>query len=456
MEFNQPALVTGEAIASRPMPVDAPTLRSLTDLIEVDPFSLPPAKQVDLVVAWERHFAWLESLKADALAALVGPGAEFVGSSHEDSMQEQSPGSLHELFAVEDSVCDEVAAALRVATSTARLRIQVARDLSFKLAETRRLLRSGVCSYAQAAVVSDECALLDVGQAREVEIAALGRIGHQTPAQTRRSVRRAIASMRPLDPHAELEAEFARREVSFASDGPVMATITATSPAPDALAIWNALTGCALRDERGNAGRTMAHKRADALTSWAHEALDDPKMPTMQGKKRLDTQLVITWETLIGMNDDAAEIIGYEPIPAHYARKLAVESQSWRRLVTDSVTGHLLDYGTTTYKPPAALREYVIARDRTCQFPGCNTAGWRCDLDHVDPWTGEPEGGHTSADNLITLCRRHHRLKTHNHWQVRIIKSDDDDPDLATSTVIRWKALVGKHTNAPGYRFTSH
>ena len=37
-----------------------------------------------------------------------------------------------------------------------------------------------------------------------------------------------------------------------------------------------------------------------------------------------------------------------------------------------------------------------------------------CDLDHVVPW---PLGG-TVGSNLLTLCRRHHRMKHTTRWQV--------------------------------------
>jgi hypothetical protein len=33
-----------------------------------------------------------------------------------------------------------------------------------------------------------------------------------------------------------------------------------------------------------------------------------------------------------------------------------------RRLVTDPLTGHLLDYGRKTYEVPQRLREFLIAR----------------------------------------------------------------------------------------------
>jgi hypothetical protein len=47
------------------------------------------------------------------------------------------------------------------------------------------------------------------------------------------------------------------------------------------------------------------------------------------------------------------------------------ESGVWKRLVTDDL-GRLIDHGRTTYRPPADLKRFVIARDRTCRFPHCN------------------------------------------------------------------------------------
>ncbi len=431
----------------------APCVESFARLVFTDPFSLPASQQVEHARDLERHAAWVDSLRVDALAALAGPGEEYADSPGAD--EAESAEDSHNLYAVEDAIQDEVAATLRVSGMAAGRRIAVARDLHYKLPTTRRLLVQGVCSYAQAAIVSEECARLNVDDAREVEARALGAIRRQTPGQTRRCVRRAALAVCQPEPAELDETEFARREVLMWHDGGVMATITATLPAPDAMAIWNALTVCAhamkAADGSGTeAGakdnRTMAHKRADVLVAWAHQALDDPELPAMQGKKRLDTQVVIDLPTLLGLAENPGEIVGFGPIPASLARRLATESQTWRRLVTDPVTGHLLDYGTKTYAPPTALREYIIARDRTCQFPGCNRAGYMCDIDHVEPFTGSDEGGGTSADNLITLCRRHHRLKTHNHWKIQIVKPPDGQPG---KTLIQWTSpREAVHTHA--------
>ena len=52
-----------------------------------------------------------------------------------------------------------------------------------------------------------------------------------------------------------------------------------------------------------------------------------------------------------------------------------------------------------------AIRRALSARDTRCQFPAC--AARRCDAHHIEHWV---DGGATSLDNLVLLCRRHHRL----------------------------------------------
>lgn len=66
--------------------------------------------------------------------------------------------------------------------------------------------------------------------------------------------------------------------------------------------------------------------------------------------------------------------------------------------------GTVLDIGRKTRTIPPSIRRALLARDRTCRFPGC-TSG-RCDAHHVEHWL---DGGPTSLDNLVLLCRRHHR-----------------------------------------------
>jgi hypothetical protein len=89
--------------------------------------------------------------------------------------------------------------------------------------------------------------------------------------------------------------------------------------------------------------------------------------------------------------------------------------EAGRRLACDATISRLitrggsepLDVGRRTAVVPAALRRAVVARDRTCRFPGCDRPhGW-CDAHHVVHWA---DGGTTCLSNLVLLCRRHHRL----------------------------------------------
>ncbi|MDQ3895253.1 MAG: HNH endonuclease, partial [Actinomycetota bacterium] len=55
---------------------------------------------------------------------------------------------------------------------------------------------------------------------------------------------------------------------------------------------------------------------------------------------------------------------------------------------------------------PPALRRALTVRDRGCRFPGCGNERF-LDAHHIEHWA---RGGETSLDNLLLLCRRHHRL----------------------------------------------
>ncbi len=68
--------------------------------------------------------------------------------------------------------------------------------------------------------------------------------------------------------------------------------------------------------------------------------------------------------------------------------------------------GAVLDLGRRRRRPSAALRRAARERDHCrCRFPGCQSR--RIDLHHITYWAN---GGRTSLDNLISLCRHHHTL----------------------------------------------
>ncbi len=118
--------------------------------------------------------------------------------------------------------------------------------------------------------------------------------------------------------------------------------------------------------------------------------------------------VIVPITMLLGLDDQPAELVGYGPIPADLAREIAVEG-TWRRLLTDPVSGALLDHGRTTYTPPTGLADFVRARDVYCRNPICRQRAATADLDHTIAWDG---GGTTCQHNLWAGCRHDHRLKT--------------------------------------------
>ncbi len=108
-----------------------------------------------------------------------------------------------------------------------------------------------------------------------------------------------------------------------------------------------------------------------------------------------------------------------------------------RRLVSDPVTGALVDRGRRSYQVTGPLREFLITRDGTCRFPGCGRRSDRCQMDHALPWE---DGGRTDIENLGALCTRHHQLKTHGGWE---ITSSDADGSC------RWRSPAGQVAAVP-------
>jgi hypothetical protein len=160
--------------------------------------------------------------------------------------------------------------------------------------------------------------------------------------------------------------------------------------------------------------RSMDMRRADALAAIAAMALAAESSEVTPHRRPISINVTVDLPTLLGLAENPGELGGYGPIPASIARELAADGQ-WRRFITDPLSGTLLDFGRETYEPPQELVDFLIARDRTCRFPGCRRPAWASDLDHAQSWE---EGGSTSAENLGALCRRHHRMKTHGGWKL--------------------------------------
>ena len=87
----------------------------------------------------------------------------------------------------------------------------------------------------------------------------------------------------------------------------------------------------------------------------------------------------------------------------HVARQMACDAS--RRTVLENERGEVLNIGRRSRIVPWHIAHALRIRDGGCRFPGCNQHRWT-DAHHIRHWA---DGGETSLENLVTLCRYHHR-----------------------------------------------
>ena len=322
-----------------------------------------------------------------------------------------------------DSAVAEVGLMLRISTRTAAARVGEAWSLCTRLPATLAALENGKITLAKARVLDAETANLSGEHTAAVERQVLDKAPQQTPGQLGVATRRAVLHTDPAA--ARKRAEQARRErgVWMVPEPDGMATVSAYLPAADAVGVFSVIDDHARRAGGAGDERSMDARRADALVdlvlhpmSGCPEAVRDGAAPCRRGGG-VDVRVIVPYTTLLGVDDLPGELAGYGPIPADVARELAAGG-TWRRILSDPVSGRPIDYGTVRYRPPAHLAGLVHTRDATCQFPGCRVPAHRCDIDHGTAHDPARGAGPTSETNLGAKCRRHHQIKQTPGWSV--------------------------------------
>jgi hypothetical protein len=117
------------------------------------------------------------------------------------------------------------------------------------------------------------------------------------------------------------------------------------------------------------------------------------------------------------------------PIPVDRVPSFLCDA-SFHAVVLDSL-GVPVDLGRDHRHPTASQRRALVARDGCCTFPGCDAhVGW-LDAHHLRRWA---DGGPSDLDNMVLVCRRHHRVAHRRGWSLTL------DADGWT----RWTAPDGR------------
>jgi hypothetical protein len=97
------------------------------------------------------------------------------------------------------------------------------------------------------------------------------------------------------------------------------------------------------------------------------------------------------------------------------ARRLACDAT--QTVIKVNPAGLPIDVASPTKVIPPGLRRALVVRDRGCRFPGCDRPPAWADAHHIKH---RADGGHTELNNLVLLCRPHHRAVHEGGFPLRL------------------------------------
>src|SRR6266536_2316863 len=189
--------------------------------------------------------------------------------------------------------------------------------------------------------------------------------------------------------------------------------------------------------------RSAAQRRADAFGELARQALQAGNLPQEGG---LRPQLTVTADLASLLAEHGVGGVGGwgGVLLLETVRRLACDAAVTRAIVRRHPTHHdgagdggalaaalreavallppplgapveLLDLGRATRVISPALRRALAVRDGGCAAEGCDRPPPWTDAHHLVHWL---HGGPTSLDNLVLLCRTHHRAVHEGGWRL--------------------------------------
>jgi hypothetical protein len=166
----------------------------------------------------------------------------------------------------------------------------------------------------------------------------------------------------------------------------------------------------------GDDDRPAAQRHAEALADVCGYVLDHAPAAVLPecGGQRPHVNVLVRLEDL--QNRARAACLDFGGTVAPEALRMLCCDAAVVPIVMNG-RGQPLDVGRITRTIPDGLRRAVAARDRGCAHPGCGRPASWCEVHHIREWEN---GGPTRLDNLVMLCRVHHRQIHSTDWVVRI------------------------------------
>jgi len=379
------------------------------------PQAMSPVALIELLKAATRLSSWVEALKTTAVASFYRQRQAEHAASPRPSQIDTSGRPIDP----ERSWHAEIALALGLSTNTVARRVDTALRLTGPLSATHTALKCGVLTWGKALAISEATSTLPDDIARAVEAHVLKRAATQTHANLLRSLRTQVAKHRAGEEADEHRAARAERTCKIVPLANGMAGLWIVHTADKIQQMWVTIQAMATLAKRHTATtatdgatseppkdtRTAEQRRADVTADLFEHILRNGldwlgrRLPD-QHRRRPHIEVLVPATTLLGLDDNPAELTGYGPIPADLARRIAADG-TWRRLLTDPINGQVLEASTTRHDPGTLVTETLLARHPVCAWPGCNRQSRECDRDHATPFT---QSRQTSLAGLVPYC----------------------------------------------------
>jgi len=295
-----------------------------------------------------------------------------------------------------------------IALGAARERVRVARALP-GLSQIGEAFGRGELSYSKVramtrvATPENEDYLLMIAQ-------------HGTASHLERLIR-GYRRVERAEEAARANQQYADRELRCWYDDDGSLVIRGRLPPEQGALLLKALeaAGDALREAAHATGESESEsesdpepdhcaRQADALVCIAETALAHEPTAMPAGER---------YQVVVHVDADAlpedgpglrSQLEGGPGVPAETCRRLSCDCSIVK--VLEGADGEVLNIGRKSRQIPPAIRRALRLRDRGCRFPGCTEHRY-VDGHHIVHWA---DGGETSLDNLVLLCRHHHRL----------------------------------------------
>ncbi len=145
----------------------------------------------------------------------------------------------------------------------------------------------------------------------------------------------------------------------------------------------------------GAASAAISVRRADAIAEIAETYMNNDESSGSTADR---------YQVVVHVTAETSELEDGPHVTAETSRRIGCDSTIVS--IKDAENGEPLSIGRRSRSIPAAMRRALRFRDGGCRFPGCTNKQF-VDGHHIKHWA---DGGETSLDNLVLLCRHHHHL----------------------------------------------